>query len=122
MLDTPVQNLNITTLTSNALRRAGCRTVGDLLELGGNRVREIQGIGVVGWHDIKGALTKLGLCWTSNGKPQDQYLSPEASQLVAAVDLASTHRTVASILEVIEKNPFLYLELQPIINELRGSR
>lgn len=122
MIDTPVQNLNITTLTSNALRRAGCRTVGDLLELGGNRVREIQGIGVVGWHDIKGALTKLGLYWTAEGEPQDQHLSPEARQLVAAVDAASPRKTVASILEVIEKNSFLYLELRPIISELRGPR
>jgi Bacterial RNA polymerase, alpha chain C terminal domain len=121
MLDTPVQNLNITTLTSNALRRAGCRTVGDLLELGSNRAKAIHLIGTAGWLDISRALAGLGLRWTAEGEPQGQHLSPEARQLVAAVDPASSRRTVANILEVIDKN-FLHLDLKQVINELRGTR
>jgi hypothetical protein len=122
MIDTPVENLGLTTLTSNALHRGGCHTVGDLLELGSNRVGAIHLIGTTGWLSIESALAELGFRWTAEGGPQDQHLSPEARQLVAAVDLTSPRKTVANILEVIEKNPFLYLELQPIINELSGHR
>lgn len=117
MLDTPVQNLNITTLTSNALRRAGCRTVGDLLELGSNRVGEFKGIGTAGWIDIHGALTERGFRWTAEGKLQDQHLSPEARRLLVLVDATSPRKTVANILEAMG-----YVGFRSIINELRGHR
>jgi hypothetical protein len=121
MLDTPVENLDIGTMATGALNRNGVHTVADLLERGRKRIRAINLIGDKAENDISRALAELGFHWTAEGEPQDQHLSPEARQLVAAVDATSPRRTVASILEVIDKN-FLQLDLQPIINELRGPR
>lgn len=119
MLDTPVQNLDISTMATGALRRNGVHTVADLLERGRKRIRAINMIGDKAQKDISHALVDLGLQWTDEGEPQVQHLSPEARQLVAAVDETSPRRTVASILELVDEN-FLQLDLRPIINELRG--
>jgi hypothetical protein len=121
MLDTPVENLGIGTMATGALRRNGVHTVVDILERGRKRIRAINLIGDKAQRDISHALVELGFQWTDDGKPQDQHLSPEARQLVAAVDITSPRKTVASILEVIDKN-FLQLDLRPLIDELRGHR
>jgi hypothetical protein len=121
MLDTPVENLDIGTMAKGALYRNGVHTVADLLERGRKRIRAINLIGDKAQRDISHALVDLGFQWTDDGEPQDQHLSREARQLVAAVDETSPRGTVASILELVDKN-FLRLDLRPIINELRGLR
>jgi hypothetical protein len=121
MIDTPVENLDIGTMATGALHRNGVHTVADLLERGRKRIRAINLIGAKAETDISRALAELGFQWTDDGEPQDQHLSPEARRLLAAVDITSPRRTVASILEVVDKN-FLQLDLRPIINELRGLR
>ena len=121
MIDTPVENLDIGTMATGALRRNGVHTVADLLERGRKRIRAINLIGEKAEYDISRALEELGLKWTNEGEPQDQHLSVAARRLLAAFDPASPRKTVVDILGVIDSH-FLHLDLRPIINELRGLR
>jgi hypothetical protein len=120
MIDTPVENLDIGTMATGALRRNGVHTVADLLERGRKRIRAINLIGDKAENDISRALAELGFQWTIEGKPQDQHLSPGARQLVAAVDTASPRRTVANILQIVAINGLNGFDVVNLILELGG--
>jgi hypothetical protein len=63
-----IDELSLSTMTSNALRRGGVEYVDDLLELGSERVHRLRQIGAKGIQEISAALSAHGHRWSTAGE------------------------------------------------------
>ena len=80
-----IDELSLSTMTSNALRRGEVQCVEDLLALGSERVHRFRRIGAKGIQEISAALSAHGHRWTTAGELRP--LSPRAVSLLDAMGL-----------------------------------
>jgi hypothetical protein len=80
-----IDELSLSTMTSNALRRGGVEFVDDLLQLGSQRVFRFRQIGAKGIQEISAALSAHGHRWSTAGELRP--LSPRAAFLLAEMGL-----------------------------------
>ena len=117
-----IDELSLSTMTYNALRRGGVEYVNDLLQLGSERVRRFRQIGAKGIQEISAALAAHGHGWTTAGELRP--LSGGAAFLLDRMGLEDgpeQRRALARVLRLLATAQRSRVDLLAIAAELEGS-
>jgi hypothetical protein len=115
-----IDELSLSTMTFNALRRGGVEYVDDLLKLGSKRVLGLRQIGARGIEEISAALAIRGYRWTRWGTGP---LSDGAAFLLDRMDLGEgpeQRRALARVLRAVATAPVGKVDPLFIAAELEG--
>ena len=117
-----IDELSLSTMTYNALRRGGVEYVNDLLQLGSERVHRFRQIGAKRIQEISTALAAHGHGWTTAGELRP--LSSRARFLVVHTGLEDgpeQRRALARVLRLLATAQRSRVDLLAIAAELEGS-
>ncbi len=112
-----IDELSLSTMTFNALRRGGVEFVDDLLQLGSQRVHRFRQIGVRGIQEISAALSAHGHRWTTAGELRP--LSPRAALLLDRMGLGDGPEQRRALARVL-RSPVGTVDPLALAAELEG--
>jgi hypothetical protein len=123
---TDLDELNLSTKTYNALRRASVHTCAQLLRMGRAEVRRLRWIGPTAMSEIAAALARTqAMEWTEQGAPPLPELPPAAAQVVEALglgDSAAIRTGLARVLRATLQLPECIGVLSTAAELERGAR
>jgi hypothetical protein len=113
-----IDELSLSTMTYNALRRGEVQCVKDLLELGSERVYRFRQIGAKGIQEISAALSARGHRWTTAGELRP--LSPRAASLLNTMGLGDGPEQRRALARVL-RTPVGRVDPLALAAELEGQ-
>jgi hypothetical protein len=103
---TDLDELNLSTKTHNALRRASVHTCAQLLRMGRAEVRRLRWIGPTAMSEIaSGLATTQAMEWTEQGAPPLPELFPEAARMVKDLGLGDSAEIRRGLARVLQYQP-----------------